>query len=59
MTKQEIIKAIEGLPEDTSIEDAIDTLVYLYKIEQGIRDADAGKKVSQEEVEAEMAKWRS
>jgi predicted transcriptional regulator len=59
MTKQEIIRAMEGLPEDATVEDAIDRLVYLYKIERGIRDADAGKKISQEEAKARMAEWRS
>ena len=59
MTKQEILKALEGLPEDASIEDAIDRLVYMYKIERGIKDADAGRKVSQEEARTRMAKWRS
>jgi predicted transcriptional regulator len=57
MTKQEILKALEHLPDDASIEDAIDHLVYLYKIERGIADADAGRTVSQEEARARMAKW--
>jgi predicted transcriptional regulator len=59
MKKQEILKALETLPDDASIEDAIDRLVYMYKIEQGIKDADAGRKVSQEEVRERMAQWRS
>ncbi len=59
MTKKDILKALEGLPEDASVEDAIDRLVYLYKIERGIQDADAGQKISQEEAKARMAQWRS
>jgi len=59
MTKQDILKALADLPEDASIEDAIDRLVYLYKIERGINDADAGKKISQEEARARMAQWLS
>ena len=59
MTKQEIIKAMEDLPEDATAEDAMDRLVYLYKIERGIQDAEAGRKISQAEARARMAKWRS
>ena len=57
MTKQEIIKALEVLPDEASIEDALDRLVYLYKIERGIRQADAGRTVTQEEARARLAKW--
>lgn len=59
MTKQDILKALEDIPEDASIEDAIDHLVYLYKIERGIKQSNAGQKVSQEEARARMAKWLS
>jgi predicted transcriptional regulator len=59
MTKQDILKALADLPEDASIEDAIDRLVYLYKIERGIQDAYAGKKITQEEAKARMAQWLS
>jgi predicted transcriptional regulator len=59
MTKRDILKALEDLPDDASIEDAIDRLVYLYKIERGLKDADAGRKISQEEAKARMAQWHS
>jgi hypothetical protein len=55
--KQDILKAVEALSEDADFLDAIDRPVYLYKIERGIKDADAGKKVSQGEARARMAKW--
>jgi predicted transcriptional regulator len=55
-TKQDILKALEALPEDADFLDAIDRLVYLYKIQRGIKDADAGKIVSQEEARARMTK---
>jgi hypothetical protein len=57
--KREILKALEDLPEDVSIEDAIERLVLLYKIERGIKQANAGQRVSQEEARARMAKWLS
>lgn len=56
-TKQQILKAIEDLPDDASVEDAIDRLYLLYKIDKGIRQADQGKLITQDEARQRMAKW--
>lgn len=54
-TKERIFKALENLPDDADIEDAIERLYLLYKVERGIAQADAGQKVSQEEARKRMA----
>jgi predicted transcriptional regulator len=56
-TKQQILKAIEELPDDAGVEDALDRLYLLYKVERGIEQADRGEVVTQEEVRRRMAKW--
>jgi predicted transcriptional regulator len=56
-TKQQILKAIDELPDDASLEDAIDRLYLLYKIDRGVRQADRGELISQEEARQRMAKW--
>ena len=56
-TKQQILKAIEGLPDDAGVGDALDRLYLLYKIENGLRQADRGDLLTQEEVRSRMAKW--
>ena len=56
-TKQQIIKAIEDLPDDASVEDAIDRLYLLYKIDKGIRQADQGQLITQDEARQRMAQW--
>jgi len=56
-TKQQILKAIEELPDDASIEDALERLYLLYKIEKGLRQADRGDLISQEDARQRMAKW--
>ena len=55
--KQQILKLIEQLPDDASVEDAIDRLYLLYKIEKGLRQADRGELISQEEARQHMARW--
>ncbi len=39
-TKQQILKAMEELPDDASVEDALDRLYLLYKVERGLLQAD-------------------
>jgi predicted transcriptional regulator len=55
--KQQILKAIEELPDDASVEDALDRLYLLYKVEKGLRQADRGEFISREEIHQRMAKW--
>lgn len=57
-TKQQVLRAIEELPDDVDIEDVLDRLYLLYKIQRGLRQAERGELISQEEVRQRMAKWR-
>ena len=56
-TKEEMIRLIQELPEDATIEDAMERLYLLHKVERGIAQADSGQKVSQEEAQRRMARW--
>lgn len=44
--KERILRAVANLPDDATIEDAIDSLVLLAKIDCGVRQLDAGEGVS-------------
>ena len=55
--KEQMIKAMQQLPENATIEDGMERLYLLYKVERGIAQADSGQKVSQEEARKRMAKW--
>ena len=56
-TKQQVLKAIERLLDNAKVEDAIERLYLLYKIERGLRQADRGELISQEEAHHRMARW--
>ena len=43
-------QAVEQLPENASVEDAMERLVFLAKIERGLADAEAGRTLSHEDV---------
>jgi hypothetical protein len=55
--KEQVIKVIRELPEDATVEDAMERLYLLYKVDRGIAQADAGQKVSQAEARQRMARW--
>ncbi len=52
--KAKIVRAVEDLPEDATIEDAIERLVFLHKIEVGLRQARQGKTAPFDEVETRL-----
>jgi hypothetical protein len=55
--KEKVVYAVQELPEDASIEDAMERLFFLSKIEKGIQQADAGQTLSHIHVRERMAKW--
>lgn len=55
--RDKVIRAVQDLPDDASVEDAMERLLLLAKIERGIAQADAGEFVPDEEVKERMAKW--
>jgi len=48
--KKLLKEAVEKLPANATVEEAMERLLFLAQIEQGIAEADAGKTVSHEEV---------
>ncbi|MGD9890818.1 MAG: hypothetical protein AB7R89_10225 [Dehalococcoidia bacterium] len=56
-SKQRAIQAIETLPDDATIEDAIDCLVVVSKIQAGLNEADRGMLIPHERVKEYFAEW--
>jgi hypothetical protein len=55
--KQTILKTLQSLPEDATMEDAMERLSLLLKVKTGCGQADSGQTVSQAEAETRMQKW--
>jgi len=55
--KQEVSKLIDTLPDDCSPDDIQYHLYVLQKVERGLKDGEAGRTFTQEEVEKRAAKW--
>jgi predicted transcriptional regulator len=57
LDKKKIINSLRSLPEKTTVEDAMERLYLLTKIEKGIKQADEGKCISHEDAKKKMKKW--
>ena len=44
-TKQKILQAVEHLPDNATLEDAIERLCFLAKVEEGVQQSNAGETV--------------
>lgn len=55
--REKAIQVLEDLPDDASLEDAMERLLFLAKIERGIQQADAGQTMAHAQVKERMAKW--
>ena len=53
--KEKVLEAIQQLPADATVEDAMERLYFLAKIERGLADAAAGKVVAHDEVRKRFA----
>jgi predicted transcriptional regulator len=55
--KEDIIKIIQDLPENVTIEDIMHKLYVRAKIEDGLKELDAGKGIPHEEAMGKISKW--
>lgn len=57
LTKQHVIQTIQALPDTFSIEEIIDQLVLLQKIELGLEQANRGEGLTSSEAKKKLKKW--
>jgi hypothetical protein len=57
ITKEKLKKHIENFPEEMSIDELIDRLVFVEKLENRISQSKNGETISEEELKNEMEKW--
>jgi len=57
LTKTKLKDQIEKFPEEFSIEELIEKLILIEKIEQGNRQSEKGEIISETELDIEIKKW--
>jgi predicted transcriptional regulator len=57
MRKTTVIESINKLPDEFSIDEIIDRLIIIEKIEKGRQDVKGGKVNTEEQAKAKLSKW--
>ncbi len=55
--KQDALHAIERLPDDVPLDEIVYRLYVLNQVQQGLKDVDAGRTVSSDELAHEIEAW--
>ncbi|MCZ2082708.1 MULTISPECIES: hypothetical protein [unclassified Kaistella] len=57
ITKERLIKQIETFPDEISIDEVIERLIIIEKLETRIKESDNNETISEEDLKNEMATW--
>ena len=56
--KEELTKLIQEQPEDSSREEIVRELAFHVMVERGLADSDAGRVISNDEMERRIRSWQ-
>lgn len=57
ITKTQILNSINNLPENLEIEQVMEHLLFIEKVEMGLKDSDNNKINTKEEAKIKLSKW--
>jgi len=57
LTKNKLRQSINKLPDTFTIDELIDQLVFIEKVEEGLEQSKKGKALSNEDVKEIIEKW--
>ena len=58
MSREEILKLIERLPENVTEADVMEELYFRLQVEKGLKDATEGRVISHAQIKDRIAQWR-
>lgn len=59
LTKNTVRQSMDNLPDSFTIDELIEQLIFIEKIEEGIRQSNNGKVLSNDVVKNMIEKWSS
>lgn len=57
LTKDKVNKTVNRLPESFTIDELIDQLIFIEKVEEGYLQSEKGEVISNEDVKLMIDKW--
>ncbi len=60
MKKYKVIETLDHLPDEFDIEELVERLLFIEKVEKGLKDSEEGKTMSLQEAKQKMqSKWQT
>jgi len=57
LTKEQVFSSIEKMPEQFSIDQLIDKLIFIDKVEIGLKQSESGNVNTKEQTKQKLSKW--
>jgi predicted transcriptional regulator len=57
LTKDKVKKTVDQLPEQFTVDQIVEQLIILDKIEEGLKDIEEGSVYSTDQVKQELKRW--
>jgi predicted transcriptional regulator len=58
MNKETILAAFSDMPAQVTLDEVVERLIFIEKVEEGLAQLDRGESKTQAEVEAMVKSWR-
>ncbi|MBX2915525.1 MAG: hypothetical protein KF856_09690 [Cyclobacteriaceae bacterium] len=57
LTKQQVLETLTELPETFRLEDFLDRLIFIEKVEKGLEYSNSNRVISHDEAKQHLKKW--
>lgn len=57
LTKEKVLETVQSLPAEFSLDELVEHLIVLEKIERGLQQVEAGETKTMDEAKEAMKKW--
>ena len=57
LKKSQLIETIQNMPEDIVLDDLLDSLVLIQKVETGLEQSKSGQTLTTEQAKQKLEKW--
>ena len=57
LTKEIVNSQVKEMPNEFSLDELVERLIVVEKINQGLKDVEEGKTITEEELDKRMAIW--
>jgi len=57
LTKERIIETIQNMPDNFSVDDILERIIFVAKVEKALAESEKGNVITTEEAKQKLAKW--